>query len=237
VLDKLATILGLKVNLINEALDKLIEAKIIRVVGASVRFNPDMKGDIYLSVELDKENGKDLANEMFENWLPIYPKQLTANLAAASRHKDTNSANEAVKELFQKWINETSETSDSFKSKRLELAASIAFLAPEEAIGLVYAYVNSSNTQNPYGLNRDTYGPVIYHVLHVPGFEKAILKLILYLAQKDLKGTYDNYKPTSLIKQAISPIEVNIASATQSLKELLDWVSKENCTELRSKAC
>jgi len=71
VLDKLATILGLKVNLINEALDKLIEAKIIRVVGASVRFNPDMKGDIYLSVELDKENGKDLANEMFENWLPI----------------------------------------------------------------------------------------------------------------------------------------------------------------------
>ncbi|MFA5870300.1 MAG: hypothetical protein WC842_00180 [Candidatus Paceibacterota bacterium] len=235
VLDKLATVLELKVDLINEALNKLIEAKILRVVGASIRFNPDMKGDIYLSVELDKENGKDLANEMFENWLSIYPKQLTANLAAASRHKDTNSANEAVKELFQKWINETSETSDSSKSKILELAASIAFLAPEEAISLVYAYVNSSNTQNSYGLNRDTYGPVIYHVLHVPGFEKAILKLILYLAQKDLKGTYDNYKPASLIKQAISPIEVNIASATQSLKELLDWVSKGNCTELEAR--
>ena len=235
VIEKFAAILRLQVDLANEALDKLLAAKLLRTVGTSIRFNPDMKGDIYLSVELDKENGKDLANQMFENWLSVYPKQLTANLSAASRHKETNSANEAVKELLKKWISEVSGTPESLKSKRLELVTPIAFLAPDETISLVYAYIDSSDTQNTYGLNRDTYGPIISQILHIPGFEEAVLRLIHYLAQKDLKGTYDSYTPVSLIKQAISPIEVNIVSATKSLSELLNWMSKEDCTELEAK--
>lgn len=235
VIEKLASVLGVEVNLVNKAIDRLIEAKLLRTVGSSIRFSPDMKGDIYLSTEIDRKNGKDLANQMFENWLSVYPKQLTANLAAASRHKETDSANEAVRELLKKWVSEVSETSDFLKSKRLELVDPITFLAPEETINLIYAYLNSSDTQDMYGLNRDTYGPIIYHLLHLPGFEEKILKLILYISQKELKGTYDNYKPASLIRQAISPIEVNVVSATKALGELLNWVSKEDCSELEAK--
>ena len=235
VIEKLSNILGLDERTLNEAIDKLIETKILRTVGTSVRFNPDMKGDIYLSVELDRKNGKDLANEIFENWLSVYPEQLTANLAAASRHRETDTASEAVKDLVKKWINGVLQTSDSLKSKRVELITPIAFLAPEETINLAYAYLDSSDSENIYRLNRDTYGPVIYQILHIPGFEETVLKFILYIANKDLQGTYDNYKPSSLIKQITSPIEVNIASATKALSVLLNWTVKEDCTLLEAK--
>jgi len=235
VIDKLSVVLELDTNVLSESLNKLINTKILRTVGSSIRFNPDMKGDIYLSVELDRENGKELINQIFENWLPVYPQQLTANLAAASRHRETDAANEAVKELIKKWINEISDASNSLKSKRLKLITSIAFLAPEETINLIYAYIDSSDTESIYGLNRDTYGPVIYQILHIPGFEETILKLILYIAQKDLQGTYDNYTPVSLIKQVTSPVEVNIGSAIRSLSELSKWTRKKDCTEIEAR--
>lgn len=234
VFEKLTAILGLEINKINEALEKLEDAKVLRTIGSSIRFNPDMNGDIYLSLELDKENGSELINQIFENWLSVHSKQIIANLAAASRHRETDTANKATKELIKKWINKTSETSDSLKSKRMELITPIAFLAPDEAINLIYAYIDSLNVKNIYGPSRDTFGPVIYQILHIPKYEDVISKLILYIAQKNLKGTYNNYTPASLIKQTASPIEVNISSAIKSLSELSNWTENKACTEIEA---
>jgi len=103
-----------------------------------------MKGDIYLSVELDQIKGKKLVNNIFDNWLSLYPKQVVSNLAAASRHCETNTASEVVKELVKKWIKDAPQTSESLKSRRLELITPIAFLAPEEMIDFSYAYIDSS---------------------------------------------------------------------------------------------
>lgn len=234
-IEKLSEILGIEVDKLNEAIDRLKDTNVLRMVGSSIRFNPDMKGDIYLSTELDGRNGKSLVNKFFENWLAVRPKQLTANLADAFRHRDTDTASEAVRELIKKWISETSKTKKENKYNRLKLIAPVAFLAPEEIINLIHAYLDSSpDTDDIYSLNRDTYGPIIYQILHIQGLEEAVSKLILKIAQKNLKGTYDNYTPDRMIRQIVSPIEVNINSATKSLSELLSWIKKENSTEVEA---
>lgn len=236
IIEKLVDILRIDTDKLNEAIDKLEEVKILRKIGSSVRFNPDMKGDIYLSVEIDSNNGTNLTNQIFENWLDVSPKQLTANIAAASRHRETDSASGAIKDLINKWVAEAKQTSDSLKSKRLELINPIVFLAPEETINLVYSFLNSSSdSKNIYSPSRDTYGPVIYHLLHVPGFEEQILSLISNINDRDLKGTYDNYKSFTLLKQSVSPIEVHIDSAIKSLSVLINWVTSTDCTESRAK--
>ncbi|MDD8019995.1 MAG: hypothetical protein PHU81_02260 [Acidobacteriota bacterium] len=234
IIEQLASVLDLKTDLINEAMDRLVESKILRKTGSSLRFNPDMKGDIYLSIELDKKSEKNIAHTMLDNWLSICPDQLMANLADASLYKETTLVNEAVKDLLKKWIDEVSQTNDWEKAKRLELAGHVAFLAPDQTINLTYAYIDSSSTEEGYRLNQDSYGPIIYSILHIPGYEKVTLELILYIAQKGLKGTCHNYKPTTLIRNIVSPIEKNITSATNSLNELLSWVNKASCTELEA---
>lgn len=232
VIEKLSLLLKLDNNLISEIIDNLIEAKILRLVGKSVRFNPDMKGDIYLSVELDNDNTGKLANQMFENWLPILPKQLTSNIAAASRHLDIKmSSEEAVKTLIKEWINEASKTPDLLRATRLELITPVSFLAPEESINLVHAYIDLPNKEKDiYTLNSDSYGPIIYQVLHIPGLQESVLKLIKKISDKNISGTYDNYKPTRLIQQITSPIEVNINLAITALNELKVWVDNDKCT-------
>ena len=236
VIEKLSSILDIDVDILDEAIDRLIETKILRTIGTSVRFNPDMKGDIYLSVELDQIKGKKLVNNIFENWLSLYPKQIVSNFAAASRHCKTNTASEMVKELVKKWIKDVPQISESLKSRRLELITPIAFLAPEEMIDFSYAYIDSSPSKedNIHQLNRDTYGPIIYQILHIPGFEEKVLSLILYIAKKNLQGTYHNYKPSTLLKQTTSPIEVRINSAIKALSVILDWTTKNNCTLLEA---
>ncbi|MBD3227663.1 MAG: hypothetical protein GF329_05700 [Candidatus Lokiarchaeota archaeon] len=194
-----------------------------------------MKGDIYLSVEFDNNNGENLINNIFENWLSVYPEKITANLAAASRHSDTKSASNAIKSLIKSWINDVDDISNSQKSKRLELAVPISYLAPDEIINLIYTYINKSSDEGIYSLTRDNYGPIIYQILHIPGLEKNILALILLIAHKELKGTYNNYEPSNLIKQITSPIEVNIDLATNALSEILEWVKKNDCSEVEAK--
>jgi hypothetical protein len=237
VIEKLSSILKIDGEILDEAINRLIETKVLRIIGSSVRFNPDMNGDIYLSVEIDQIKGKELVNKIFENWLSIYPKQIVSNLAAASRHCETDTASDVVKELVKKWNQAIPQTSDPQKSRRLEMITPIAFLAPEETINLSYAYIDSSQSKedNIYQLNQDTFGPIIYQILHISGFEESVLNLILYIAKKNLQGTYHNYKPATLIRQITSPIEIRITSAIKALSVILNWTIKKNCTLLEAK--
>jgi len=235
IVEKLSSILRLDVQLLDGAIDRLVETNILRLVGASIRFNPDMKGDIYLSVNLDRSNGEKLINQVFENWLSVYPEKITANIAAASRHSETDSAGRAVKGLIKKWIGEVSSTSEEQKASNLKMITPIAYLAPGEAIGLMYSYIDSTAAIDAYGLGRDAYGPIIYQILHLPGLQKEALDLIRYIDQKKLNGTYTNYEPGNLIRQATSPLELDIKLAIDSLSELLIWVSGEGCTDKQAR--
>ncbi|MFC2076007.1 hypothetical protein ACFLT7_02875 [candidate division KSB1 bacterium] len=230
ILNRLSTILKLDVDLLNESISKLIDVEILRLVGTSIRFNPDMKGDIYLSVELDRENGKDIANELFENWLSVRPKQLIANIADASRHSEKKAVNEVVKHLIHRWIAEATAYSDSRITIRLEHLSPISFLAPSETISLISAYINSRDCSNILGFS-DKCGEIIFNIMNIPNLEDNVINLIRGLAQANLNNRYDNYTATSLIKHAVSPIKVSINSANKSLSILFSWLDSDDCTE------
>lgn len=234
IIDNLASILKIDKEVIRESLKKLIDAKILRIVGASIRFNPDMKGDIYLSVELDKKDGEKLVNQIFEKWISIQPEKITANIAAASRHGETDSAGKAIKSIVKKWISEASEASNSQKAMNIKLVKSVAYLAPNEVIDLVYAYIDSSGDADTYGLDRDAYGSIIYQLLHLPRLQKTILDLVLYIEKHGLKGRYSNYEPATFARQLTSPLEINISLAGDTLEEMENLVSSDKCTPLEA---
>lgn len=230
ILENLSSILQLDTQILDDAIDRLVDSHILRLVGASVRFNPDMNGDIYLSIYLDESNGEKIVNQIFENWLSIYPEKITANLAAASKHSETDSASKAVKGLIRQWIGEVPSTDETQKATHLKLIAPIAYLAPEEIISLMYAYIDSTNEVDTYGLNRDAYGPIIHQILHLPGVQKMVIELIRHIDHKNLKGSYSNYEPNNLIRQITSPLELDIKLAIDSLSELLVKVRRQDCT-------
>ncbi|HRZ95530.1 MAG TPA: hypothetical protein P5262_03105 [Candidatus Moranbacteria bacterium] len=233
VIDKLADLLKIDTEIIKDGIDKLVYAKILRIVGSSLRFNPDMKGDIYLSVELDNKNGEKLVNQMFENWISIQPEKITANIAAASRHGETDSASKAIKNIVKKWISEVSRTSDSQKAVNIKLIKPVAYLAPNEVIDLIYAYIDSTKDTD-YGLDRDAYGSIVYQLLHLPKLQKSILDLILYMEKRGLKGGYSNYELVTFARQLTSPLEINISLAGDSLAEMENLVTSDKCTLLEA---
>jgi len=231
IINKLSEIIGLDIKDIKGVLRELIQKQVLRLVGNSIRFNPDMKGDIYLSAELDLSCNENLATEILDTWLSICPGKTIANLGAAARHSSSlKSVSNTIKCLIKSWIDNTSNVSDLEKSKNLELINSVAYLAPDEVSNLIYAYANSTTT-----LNRDKYGPIISHLSHIHNFQKKTLNIILFITQKNLKGFYHNYKPATLIKNLLSPINANINLATDSLNELILWIKNPHCTELQAK--
>jgi hypothetical protein len=234
IIDKLADLLKVDSEIVKDAIDKLINAKILRIIGSSLRFNPDMKGDIYLSVELDNKNGEKLVNQMFENWISIQPEKITANIAAASRHGETDSASKAIRGIVKKWISEVSAASDSQKAMNIKLIKPVAYLAPNEVIDLIYAYVDSTKDNEAYGLDRDAYGSIIHQLLHLPKLQKSILDLILYIDKRGLKGRYNNYETATFARQLTSPLEIDISLAGDSLDEMLNLVSNDKCTPLEA---
>ena len=230
VIERIATILKIDSPLLNVALKKLLDAHVLRTVGTSIRFNPDMKGDIYLAVELDQKDGEKVVNEIFETWLSVYPEKVTGNLAAAFRHSESDAASKSIKDLINTWINRVDTLSDSAKGQYLKHITPIAYLAPDETINFIYACIDTASSEDRYDLNRDIYGAIIHRILHLPGLQKRVLQLISYIDQKKIEGTYNNYEPVSLIRQAVSPLEVSFDEATESLEELLFWIDKEDCT-------
>lgn len=238
IINKVASLLKVDSEIIKDSITKLIDAKILRIVGTSIRFNPDMKGDIYLSVELDKKDGEELVNRMFEDWISIQPEKITSNIAAASRHGETDSASKAIKSIVKKWTAEASNASDSQKAMNLKLTGHVAYLAPNEVIDLIYAYIDNTEQNDTYGLDRDAYGPILHQILHLPGLQKPVLDLILYIEKHKLRGTYSNYEAVTLARQLTSPLEINISLACNSLDEMFKLISDKDCNILEAKlAC
>lgn len=229
--NKLAEILSLDVKIIEEIFAKLLKTGVLRQVGSTLRFNADMVGDIYLSILLDQQDGEDIANELLQKWLPISAEKITANLGAAGRHSDTESANKTISAFIQTYVNNAQKTSNIQRSQNLEIIKHIVFLAPEKVLDLIYAYLQSSNQAESYPLGRDDYGPIIARLLRIPGYQKPTLAFIKLMAEKGIKGTYNNYEPKNLIREAVSPIEIRyFKSIANSLDEIHAWITNPSCS-------
>ncbi|HDQ23226.1 MAG TPA: hypothetical protein ENN28_04675 [Candidatus Uhrbacteria bacterium] len=227
---KLSEVVGITSEKVIHLIKKMRDSEILRDVGNSIRFNPDMAGDLYLSQKFDSKDGEDIINQLLENWLPLCNEKIVANLADASRHMDTASAQKAISNFINLMIKKSSNINEFGAHEYLKMVAPLAFLAPNETVNLLHTYLDSLKSK----LSRDDIGLVIDQLSHVPGYQNKALLLIDKMVTENLKGLYNNYEPQILVRNLTSPIELNIASASESLSELIEWVQKEDCSKDRA---
>ena len=212
------------------AVKKLIEVRLLRYVGSSIRFSSDLNGNVYLGTIFEGRNGTETANELFERWLPILPENIASNIASASRNCNPASGAEASSRIIHTLVHTAADTTNSQKNAVLNWIKHLTFLAPEEVSNLLFSYINEQ--KNPDEISRDTYGPVIQGLLHVPGFQEYGLRLTNLLSEKQINGTYINYEPTAFVKGACSPIETgSIDICIASMHVLCTWADSQKLSD------
>ncbi|MDO9575664.1 MAG: hypothetical protein Q7J55_03975 [bacterium] len=229
--------LGLEDRKLKEYINRLLEVKILREIGKSTRFNPDMAGDLYLASKLETLSETELSG-LIERWMGICPEKILINLASASKYGDLKYVQSLLGKLVRSWINEVDKTPNNIRTKRLSLISEITFFVPEETLDLIYSYLNTKASPSDDPIIKafnvdiepdlDDYAPVIKDLMNIPGFHRKIASLIKDLAKSSLKAKYDNYKPIGLIRDLVSPIHRNPNFIKEVFEELSSWLTDLN---------
>ena len=132
-LKKIGTEINLDFESLTKAVGRLMEAGVLRKIGRMVRFNPDMKGDIYLQYKL-KNFDREFLKDFILKWISIYPENIFTNIGSASRYGESNIVKEILSEFLDKCIEDVDKTPGSQRKYILELIGKIIFLVPEEVI-------------------------------------------------------------------------------------------------------
>lgn len=234
-LNKISTEINLDFKSLIKAVDRLMEAGVLRKIGRMARFNPDMKGDIYLQYKL-KDFDREFLKDFILKWISIYPENIFTNIGSASIYGESNIVKEILHELLDKWIRDTDKTSGVQRKIILKLVEKIVFLVPERVINLLSSYLecpSSPETDPNYRklnmenieLNTDDYGPVILELMKIPSLEKEVICIIEKIAGLNIIGRYDNYKPSTLISEYISPLRNKPEVILSKLDIFNDWLN------------
>ena len=230
ILEKIKEEVRVDLRTLNESIKRLLAGGILRKVGRSVRFNPDMKGEIYLAYKLQKIDKETLKNLVLKFWA-ISPENIFTNIGAASRYEKLNIVEELLKEFLQEWMDKADKTSFWDRKTVLSLLEKVVYIAPEEIFLLIQTYLETpmEDTKEQF-LTTDDYGPIILQLVKMPKFRKEVISLIEEIQDLRISGTYDTYKPVALMKHCVSPLENNIDVILSTLGVLEIWIDKPSDT-------
>ncbi len=243
ILKILSALFNFKLDTIMEVMDHLKNAGILRVVGKFLRFNPDMKGDFYFAHKLEKT--PDFKVKMLiQTWLPASAEKVLINLEAAARYADATPLKTILSEIVDSWIENAESTPSNARRYRLNLTEKFAHLIPEKSLNFLCAYLDSDAPplDNSYlqtlGVGditptTDNYGPVIAKLIKIPFIRKEVIEIIEKIEIRGIEGTYDNYKPVSLIKDSVSPLYNNPDLVLDTLNIFIKWLDKPNDSRIR----
>jgi hypothetical protein len=139
-LNKIVAEISLDSESLTKAVDRLMEAGVLRKIGRMIRFNPDMKGDIYLQHKL-KDFDREFLKDFILKWVSICPENIFTNIGSASRYGESNIVKEILFEFLDKCIEDVDKTPGSQRKNILELVEKITFLVPERIINLLFSYL------------------------------------------------------------------------------------------------
>jgi len=235
----LSEYLKIKVDIFIEIIKKYIEIGILRYVGNSIRFNPDIVGDLYFADYCSKIDEAEKFEKMMIRWYAHKPENMFSNIELSSRYYNS----EVIKNILEKvvflWIGNVNDQSIYVKQFQLKLAYNLAFIIPESVLNLIASYLDinkksmssSKLNQREYffkNLTTDDFGPIIIKLLHIPQLRKSVINLILKMSNSCIEGTYDNYKPMSLIKYSVSPLSHNYKTIMTTLNLFDDPLLKKH---------
>ncbi len=241
---ELPRVLQVGPDILKSILDKLIGGRVLRTVGRTIRFEPDMTGDLYLATRLDENPS--LSEELLERWFPVTPNRSIANLSAAAPYGHSHSIELHLGKMVGAWIASAGEHGGRQREQNIENIGPAVHLIPDDVLSLIrtYLYVpfEAQDIPAPFdveehvpALDLDDYGPIVESLGMLPDYQVETLELVRDLADKSLDGQYDNYKTETLIKSLVSPLKKSPELVMQVLSELLHWCKSQQIGEIEAK--
>lgn len=212
-----------------KGVQNLVSAGVLRKVGRTVRFDPDMKGDMFLADYISKKSYEEIKSTILE-LIEISPENVFSNIGSAFLdEEEKNVVEKILSELVREWISDSSATSTSEKRKRLQMISRIGFLVPDDALNLISTYLDENQPTDGY-LSTDDFGPAILHLTRssVTKNTDDILNCIRKLVRNARIGTYDNYKPRRITERAFSPVFQDIQTIDGRLDVLDQWANEND---------
>jgi hypothetical protein len=217
--EKLAQKLGVKLDELKAIIDLMVEKRVLRKIGELIRFIPDMIGDVFLLDEM-QSLGEEARRDCFLYWFDTHSKNIFCNLGATLKYGEDTYLKKIIADVISNWTQNSTQYDSHEKRQILDNLEEICYIAPEKTMDLLYAFLQSQD------LTSDEYGPVVIALLRSNCSREEVVKLMIDLREKSKTGTYDNYKPYSLIKSAVSPlynsIEKKILPTLAALSDFLN---------------
>jgi hypothetical protein len=226
ILSRLAGKYGVSEEKILANIVSLEKNGVLRQPGFSTRFNPDMKGDLYLAHRIEHLNNLDHLRTWIDSLGPSIEGKILANLEAASKYCKID----LIQDYYQIWISqriqEAKKTPGYFRQKNLESLSRFCYIVPEESLDLIYTYIDTPIPEDPTGsffsryefpLTTDHYGPIISRLMQTDVSKKDIFDLLDHLYKKVPEGLYSNYKIESLVSETVSPFTNTLESIRDTL--------------------
>lgn len=237
ILSRLAGKYGVSEEIILANIISLEKNGVLRQPGISTRFNPDMKGDLYLAHWIEHLRDSGRLKKWIDFWGPYLEEKILANLEAASKYCKID----VIQEYYQTWISqkiqEAKDTPGYFRQKNLESLSRFCYIVPEESLDLIYTYIDTPIPEDPTGsflsrcefpLTTDHYGPIISILMQTDVSKKDIFDLLDHLHKKVPEGLYSNYKIEALISETVSPFTNTLESIRDTLTHLENRLDGNN---------
>ncbi|MDP8263036.1 MAG: hypothetical protein P9M13_07015 [Candidatus Ancaeobacter aquaticus] len=226
-IDKLSEELKVDVKELTASLHQLGKSGVLRSIGNIFRFTPDMTGDVFL---LDKMHflSEGERKKIFLYWFDTHSKNIFCNLGSTIRYGDSDYLLPILNDVISSWITNTSKYDDYDKRLILENLEAICAKVPDKSLDLLWAFLDNST------LTTDAYGPVINKLIHSDFNRSDIIKIIVAMINECKGGTYDNYKPSTLIKECVCPLDNDIESQILPSMSILEGFlnSDDNTDEI-----
>jgi hypothetical protein len=205
---------------------ELANTGLLRVVGRKVRFNPDMKGDLYLANRLETIDQSKLEG-LIATWLPICAERLLINLASAARFANVPAVEESLSRITRSW---SKGDISPFLSKKevLDVIERLVAVIPEQCVDVLDAFLNSREK-----LTTDDYGPAISALIRITTLRHRVLETIRIMHAMGIQGTYSNYRAESLARICVSPLHNSIQTIEKTLGFINQWLDRPGPTEVK----
>jgi hypothetical protein len=206
-------------------INELVQKRVLRRIGGLARFIPDMIGDVFLLQEMQALSPEE-RRDCFLYWFDTHAKNIFCNLGATLKYGDDAYLKQIISDVISNWTQNSLQYDEYEKKQILDNLQEIGHVAPEKTLNLLHVFLAEGE------LTADDYGPVITGLMTSNCSRKEIVRLISDLKEKAKKGTYDNYKPHSLIRKSVSPLHNNIErKILPTLEALADSLTKSKEAE------
>ena len=220
--------------------EKLIQAKVLRLVGGAVRFSSDVLGDLVLAETITRQPPLYL-RRMAEVILAADNLAILDNLVASTRAlDDVTPVMDVFRQILSQWTEALPVASWSDRHGWLEKTKMLAYFVSSEAIdfaerAMVVPIAHQDSIFCPLpGMSRrqdkphstDEICPILRNAARHAEFVPRSLRLLRRAESACFDGTYDNNRVHSIIKEMHNPLQTpNQAAIEAGLGELATWIA------------